>query len=420
MGALSIYRRMEPASAIKALGKIIKESGMFGAKGQSQSEVMAWECLSRGVPPSTLLETYHVINSKLSIKTEKIVSNFNKAGGEHQILVRNSEEAKVRLVWNGHATEFSYTWAEAQGEPHSYNNKEQEAVDLLLSDKPEDKKKLKLKPKYATPHSRMQMLWVRLIGDAIRAVHPASCEGCYTSDEVADFTEDNDDVIDAEYTVFPSDPSGQSSDEQATDETFEQNADDQPAETAAELVVEAPFVETTVSPTKDKFSTAEQSQRLNDLYIALELTPEQIHKALKKRNAAANRSLMFDAAAELIGTLENALANKQLTAGQVEAAAKEVVGESRKDPNNLSTNPAGPATKEQCDEAKALLKELAQTTPAQFNRWKAHMDLKGLKIADLSAADAAVLLGDLHSKNMSAFFDLSLQKYQPAEGDSKN
>ncbi len=132
--------------------------------------------------------------------------------------------------------------------------------------------------------------------------------------------------------------------------------------------------------------------------------------------------MKFEAATELIDTLEKALANKQLTAPQVEQAATAVVGESRQNPENVTTNPGGPATPEQVDQAKALLKELAQTSPAQFNRWKAHMDSQGMKVADLSAGEAAVLLGDLAMKNIAAFFDLSLQGWKPkaTEGDAKN
>lgn len=409
---LTIYERItDPMAAAKFMGEAIAKSGMFGVAGEKQGVILALECMARRQPILTLTETYHVIHGRLSMKADKMLANFDEAGGKHKIISRTPEVATVELTCNGDTQQFSLSWDEAKEEPFVYSGKESEVVTQLAG----DRAKLKIKDKYATPRARMQMLWARVISDGVRAMMPSANSGRYTPEEI-----DDDTLPGARSQVAGTQVESAEVVDEGTVEG--QIVEEQVDEAATEPAADAPFVETTApeSSTKDKFSTAEQSARLNDLYIALALSPEQIHKALKKRNAAANRSLMFDAANELIATLENALANKQLTAGQAESAAKEVVGESRKDPNNLSINPAGPATKEQCDEAKALLKELAQTTPAQFNRWKAHMDSKGVKLADLSAADAAVLLGDLHTKNMSAFFDLSLQKYQPAEGDAKN
>lgn len=409
---LTIYDRMnDPLAAVKMLGEAIRSSGMFGVAGEKQGQVLAWECLARRQPPLTLAETYHVIHGRLSMKADKMLANFNDAGGKHKIVSRTAELATVELTYNGDTQSFSLSWKEAQEEPFVYNGKESEVVAQLAG----DRSRLKIKDKYATPRARTQMLWARVISDGVRAMMPSANGGRYTPEEI-----DDDDL-----------PAANRSQVVTTEVVDENTVEGQVVEeiAAADEPSTEVATEETNETSSDGFATAVQSAHLNKLYADLQLTTAQIENALKKRGAAANRSLKYEAAVELINTLQKALANKQLTAPQVEQAAAEVAGVSRQNPDNAPTNPGGPATPEQIEQAKALLKELNQTHPPTFNRWKAHMDAAGMKIADLSAGECAQLLGDLGTKNLAAFFDLSLQGWKPkqpaepaeaAEGNAKN
>lgn len=392
MNELTIYERIaDPVQAVKFFGQAISKSGMFGVTGDKQGEVLAWECLVRRQAPLTLAETYHVIHGRLSMKADKMLANFNDAGGKHKIIDRNPDLAAVQLTMDGDTRTFSMSWVDAQSEPFIYNGKESDVVKLLLGND-SDRAKLKIKDKYSTPRARMQMLWARVISDGVRAIFPSANSGRYTPEEI-----DDDDLP----------PVSAANRSQVVES--EVVTEDEANKTTGEIVEET--TEPQTSP--DGFATGSQSAQLNDLYAALALSADQIEKALKKRGAANNRGLKFEAAAELLDTLTAALAKKQLTAAEVETAAAEVAGESRQNPNNVTNHPSGPATPEQIDQAKALLKELNQVSPAQFNRWKAHMDSKQLKIADLSASECSVLLGDLQSKTLAAFFDLSLQGWKP-------
>jgi len=403
---LSVYDRIaDPMAAAKFMGAAISKSGMFGVAGEKQGEVLALECLVRRQPPLMLAETYHVIHGRLSMKADKMLANFNERGGKHKVVSRTSELAIVEMSCDGCEPQtFSLSWEQAQEEPFIYSGKESDVVAKLVAG---ERDKLKIKDKYATPRARMQMLWARVISDGVRTMMPAANCGRYTPEEI-----DDDNLPAPGQTQLV-----------ATETIDENTAEGQVVEDVAPEA-EAPF-EATEAPVEspapegsdDGFATAEQSKLLNNLYSQLALTPDQIAKALQKRGASANRSLKFEAAEELIRTLTNALANKQLPAQQVEQATEEVAGELQRDTNQ----PVGPATPEQVEQAKSLLKELAQTAPAQFNRYVAHMKANGLKAADLSYVDCQALINDLLTKNLAAFFDLSLQKWQPAaEGDSKN
>ena len=97
---------------------------------------------------------------------------------------RTPEEAAIELTCDGEVNVFRLTWQEALAEPFVYEGKEGDIVAKLLNGKTQD---LRIKAKYATPRSRMQMLWARLISDSIRIVAPEIITGVYVPEEVDDF-----------------------------------------------------------------------------------------------------------------------------------------------------------------------------------------------------------------------------------------
>lgn len=406
--SLSIYERIaDPLAAAKFLGEAIAQSGMFGLTNPKQGVIYAWECLVRRMPPLMLKETYHVIQGSLSMRAEKMLSNFNEGGGKHEIISRTGEVAAIKLTFEGKENVFALTWDEAQKEPFVYSGKEKEVIPLLLTGKLD---KLKVKDKYATPRARSQMMWARVVSDGVRAVMPSAICGCYTPEEISDFNDLGiavpsnevapaneavaadgwqDEVIDGDFTV-------------ANDLVIPNDSPTLPAQ-----FNESAELDESNNGEAAEYCNAAQSARLKDLYAACSLTDEQIGNALKKRGAHNNRSLTFDAANGLIAVLEGKLAQLQ---GQVSA---EVAGESRQSPQqHPSSNPNDPASEAQVKEARLSLQEFGQVDQGQFNRYVAHMKAGGVKASDLTVSECQVLIDGIKAKTLAAFFDLSLTNWK--------
>lgn len=462
LGNLSIYERIaDPLAAAKFLGEAISQSGLFNLTNPKQGVIFAWECLVRRQPPLMLKETYHIIQGSLSMRAEKMLSNFLEAGGKHRQLSRTGDLASIELTMGAEKQVFSLSWDEAKGEPFVYSGKEKEVVPLILAGKFD---KLKVKDKYATPRARSQMMWARVVSDGVRAMLPTAICGCYTPEEIGDFNDGGvaipsntgtvaagegqpGEVIDGEFQIVgDTGPAteGTTDDDSPTlaAQTRDTEADElnealqaiDDAKTAAEC--EAAFSRHSSTVAADKmpaldaafqwklgtfkpgsnattddvaYCSAEQSKRLKDLYAQCGLTAEQIEKALAKRGVQSNRSLTAEAAAAFIAVLEGKLA--QLQAAQSQDAA-EVAGVSEKAPNEESAEMNGPATIEQVDEARRSLKEFGQVDPGQFNRYVAHMKAGGIKASDLTRRECQVLIDGIHEKTLTAFFDLSLANWK--------
>lgn len=434
--SLSIYERIaDPLAAAKFLGEAIAHSGMFGLTNPKQGVIFAWECLVRRMPPLMLKETYHVIQGSLSMRAEKMLSNFNEGGGKHRVLSRTGELASVEMTLNGEKQVFSLSWEDAKQEPFVYSGKEKEVVPLLLAGKLD---KLKIKDKYATPRARSQMMWARVVSDGVRAVMPSAICGCYTPEEISDFSDlgvavpSNDpmpnrsesvadgqagEVIDGDFTVVETGtPDVESTEADESHTLPAQSADVSTA--ATEAAPEATGMEAAAGSESAEvdngeaaaYCSAAQSARLKELYASCGLTDVQIENALKKRGAHNNRSLTAEAADGLIAVLEGKLA--QLTAANKEAAA-EIAGESRQpDDQPTSSKPNDPASAEQVDEARKSLIEFAQVDQGQFNRYRAHMLAGGLKASDLTVSECQELINGIKSKTLAAFFDLSLVNWK--------
>lgn len=187
MNELSIYDRFEkPGQVIDQLGKAIFNSQMFGAENIYQGQILALECASRRSPPMTLTERYHIIHGRLTMKSDAMLADLRARGGTHRIVERSPERAAVEITLDGQSCMFALTWDEARQEPFVYVGKESTVVQKLEAGKTDD---LVVKNKYATPRSRSQMLWARVVSDGVRAMAPEVVAGYYTPEEVTDVVE---------------------------------------------------------------------------------------------------------------------------------------------------------------------------------------------------------------------------------------
>lgn len=189
--AVTVYDGIkDPLEWIKFTGEHIAKSGMFGCSNVSQGVVFAMELMAKRMPALSLAERYHVIFGKLSMKSDTMLADFRtKIGGEHKQISRTAEAAEIELILKKEKHRYRFTWEEAQQEPFIYEGKDTEVLAKLAAGKTPA-----IKAKYATPRSRMQMLWARVVSDGVRAMAPEIIAGCYAPEEIADM----DGVIDVQ------------------------------------------------------------------------------------------------------------------------------------------------------------------------------------------------------------------------------
>ena len=224
---LSVYAAPNAVSVIESMGRAIAKSQFIKLENAEQGMVLAMTCYSKGMDFLTLARKYDLIGGRLSMKSDAMLSGLRERGGKHRIVKRTADEACVVLSYDGQEYESRFTWEEAQGEPFIYNGKESETLRFIESGNQKELAK-RLKPKYATPRSRMQMLWARAVSDGVRALCPEVNTGVYTPEEIEDFEEGSSasspvvsgvpdaivpaspasaapvgEVIDAEYTITP-------------------------------------------------------------------------------------------------------------------------------------------------------------------------------------------------------------------------
>ncbi len=361
-GQLVAYDKVQDVgSFIKQLGHSIAHSKMFGCENEQQGEVMAMECLARRSPPMSLAETYHIIHGRLSMKAKAKLAAFQQRGGTYKIVERSPDQAAIELSKDGSVQEFSLSWDQASQEPFVYQGKESEVVEALASGKAGD---LKLKPKYATPISRKQMLWARMIGDAVDAMDSGAAVGIHTPEEVSDFVE-------VATSIAP-----QVEDAEVVVQTTEQS------------------VETATTNANDGYCTSDQAELITSLYVDLKIPYETQQDLLKKYGGQSLRNLKREDAQVIIDKL-NAMAEKSRNATEETTAVANTA----------------PCTQEQIDKCTELLKSLAQQgKPEIAGQLKQKLTDSGLeKVRDLNYVEAEMLIGVLQQANLAAFIEMDLQ-----------
>lgn len=393
--ALTVYERMpDPLIAINSLGTDIAKSGLFNCGSVEQGRVLAMECFARGLPPLSLAETYHIIDNKLSMKADKMLARFEEFGGKYKLKSRTPDLAEIELTIGGQSYTFSLSWDDAQREPFVYVGSEKENVALLT-----DNKKPKLKTKYATPRSRSQMLWARVVSDGVRAVCPRANSGTYTPEEIDDYAGDEAKAgrhngnghAEPRQSASVVDQAEAAAKAAATDAEFEVKRD------AAAPVATPPATAAPSAPPADQLATDAQIKRIGELAEILGCG-ESLNAAYAKRGVASARSMKAADLQGIIDKLELAAAAKVKA-----AAAKEMP-------------PCGPATDDQVAKAKQALEEFAQIDRKGYDQTLAELLLwlkqnGKSKIADMDANQVAQLYDSVRSKSLPTFIRADLEKY---------
>ena len=158
----------DPVCAAKQIGEWFAKSGMFGCKSVEQGQVLALACIAERKNPIQILREYHMIDGRLSMRADAMLAGFRQGGGKYKVLARTADKAAIEMSVDGNTEKFSLTWDEAKHEP-------------FVSGRDG-----KLKTNWATPRARMQMLWARVVSDAVRTMMPEVVAGAYTPEEIGD------------------------------------------------------------------------------------------------------------------------------------------------------------------------------------------------------------------------------------------
>jgi hypothetical protein len=166
---LTIYQQIaDPVSAMVSIGKAITSSRIFGCQNESQGQVLALECLAKKLPPLALAEQYHLIDGKLSMKADAMLSGFEDANGSYEIKEYSPDACEILFVRGKNQLTVRITWEQAQQEKWPFG------------------KGKELKTNWSTPIGRQDMLWARVVSRGVRRLAPGVVCGRYTPEEIGD------------------------------------------------------------------------------------------------------------------------------------------------------------------------------------------------------------------------------------------
>jgi hypothetical protein len=178
-------------SDLAVAGQLLAQDGFLGARSQGDGFLIAGACHQSKLSLVEFQQKFHYRQGRFSMQAHAILAVFCERGGKYKLLERSPTRAAIELNKNGNVYLSELTWEDAAQEPFVYRgNEDQQLAEL---DKPVAQRRLKAK--YKTPRSRMQMLWARVISDGVAVLDPGA-RSAYTPEET-------DDIIDAEYTSAP-------------------------------------------------------------------------------------------------------------------------------------------------------------------------------------------------------------------------
>ncbi len=153
----------EQVSSLERIAAIVAKSGMGGFKTPEQATVAMLLALAEGIPLGRIIHEYHVINGRLSLRSECMLARFQKAGGVIQYVTHTDTEVSVTASHpKGGALTVTWTIERAR------------------------KAGLTSNPTWAKHPAAM--LTARAITEAVRAVYPACLSGIITEDEAVEIT----------------------------------------------------------------------------------------------------------------------------------------------------------------------------------------------------------------------------------------
>ncbi len=154
-----------PYNDIERMARAIAASRLFGIQTPEQAIALMLLAQAEGLHPATAARDYNIIQGRPSLKADAMLGRFQAAGG----VVQWEEMTDTRV-----AAYFSHPFACPKP--------------VLIDWDMQRAKQAQLGGKDMWSKYPRQMLRSRVISEGIRATYPGVLSGCYTPEEVQDFT----------------------------------------------------------------------------------------------------------------------------------------------------------------------------------------------------------------------------------------
>lgn len=321
-----------------------------------QARQLALMAYTRGVDFFEACLAFDIIGGRLAKKSSAMLAELRARGGKHKILSRTSELASIEYTYDGQTQTFSLAWEQIKDEDY-------------VKDKDG-----RLKPRYASPHGRMQMLWARLVSDSVGTIAPECKGGYYTPEETQDIIDGECMTVPASAGALPA-PGGSV------------------ATSSSSQAAAAITTESSATQQVDVMISQEQQAQLTTLFAVLGITSEQVQASLATRKVSRLEELTAVQATEIIDKL-NAMKAAKLPS---------TVG-------NASVQTSGPITQELATRIQEAIKVSAQIDGgAAINEAIfAHLQKHGLLIHQLTLAEGELLLTAINQRQVGLFLEHSL------------
>lgn len=169
---------------LSSAGALVAQAGFLGAKNPAEGFLVLATCQQEALSLVKFQQKYHFFQGRFSMEAHSILAEFVARGGTYKLIERTQERAALLLSKDGNEYLSEVTWADCQEEPFVYRGNPSEQMAQLS--RPVEQRTVK--DKYATPRSRMQMLWSRAISDGVVVVDPGVRGGVYPPEITDDFT----------------------------------------------------------------------------------------------------------------------------------------------------------------------------------------------------------------------------------------
>jgi len=376
---IAAYRNVQdPVAFMQQVGTEIAQSRMLGCANEAQGRVLAMTCLCEGISPIEFGRKYHIVQNNLSMRADAMLAELRARGGKHKVVERTADAAEVEISYDGQVYRERFTWEEAKDERFVYC-----------------KDGKTIKDNWATPRGRRQMLWARVISEAVRTLAPEIVSGAYTPEEVRDLDHavtENGKAVDVDQlmqqTLERANGHATKGGEQGAGEVIEAEYEITPDKEGGDGNGEAD------SPAV-AMATADQRNRIRELWGVLNLTEEQRDMTLAKRQVKSVKYLTSIQAAEFIATMER----------RAEEIAATLSGDSRVPDNATATHATGAVGQALVDEIKQHLRGDVDGVKLVQRYLQA---LKKQKIADLSEEQAVGLKQALQVNQLEQWVALQI------------
>lgn len=355
---LTFTNATEYISLVNFMAEVALKAQFLKFSNIDQAKVVAMTAVNRGIDLMDACLPFEILNGRLSKKTIAMLAEYKARGGKYRELRRDSESASIEYTYDGRTTTFTLNWEQIKDEDYT---KERDGKTY--------------KPRYKEPHSRMQMLWARLVSDSLGVIAPEVKGGLYTPEETADIADGEFRTVAIATTAQPvaniaSTPIASS-----------------PAPAASEQVASAAVSESATDAVI--MISQEQLKQLSSLFAALDIGQADIDASMANRGLKSVTELTAAQASQIITKLEgmliaspaNTLGDSVLITPDLEASIQDAI--------------------KVCAQAEGGMQIVSAVQD--------HLSKNQIGLRQLTQREGEILLSAVEQRQVKQFLDLALQ-----------